>query len=186
MLHGVSVNGQQYLVVMDGTFKYEILRWNGETLMSDVYYDSAGVAGYYSMVLNIGKHYYILCASANNEMLYLLYNRFQNSAVVNTIASAETPQHGIVVADNIATHPLGVKGTQSGYTSGLRTTITVNGTDYTIVRKSNQAAVIYWNNIDRVWTATDININVVDSLISMGSYAVSVSANDNVINKIEI
>lgn len=138
------------------------------------------------MVLNIGKHHYILCPSASNKTLYLLYNRFQNSAVVNTIASADSPQHGIVVADNIATHPLGVKGIQSGYNGGLKTTITVNGTDYTIVKKSNQAVVIYWNNVNRVWTATDINVNVADSLISMGSYAVSVSANDNVINKIEI
>ena len=171
---------------MDETFKYEILRWAGEDLMSDMYYDGAGATGYYGMILKVGKHHYILSASADNKTLYLLYNRFQNSAVVNTITSAESPQHGIVVADNIATHPLGVKGAQSGYNSGLMTTITVNGVDYTIAKNNNQAVVIYWNNIDRVWTTTDINVSVADSLISMGSYAVSVSANSNIINKIEI
>ena len=66
------------------------------------------------------------------------------------------------------------------------TTITVNGVDYTIVKNNDQAVVIYWNNIDRVWTTTNINVSVADSLISMGSYAVSVSANSNIINKIEI
>ena len=66
------------------------------------------------------------------------------------------------------------------------TTITVNGVDYTIAKNNDQAVVIYWNNIDRVWTTTDINVSVADSLISMGSYAVSVSANSNIINKIEI
>ena len=66
------------------------------------------------------------------------------------------------------------------------TTITVNGVDYTIAKNNDQAVVIYWNNVDRVWTTTDINVSVTDSLISMGSYAVSVSANSNIINKIEI
>ena len=66
------------------------------------------------------------------------------------------------------------------------TTITVNGVDYTIAKNNDQAVVIYWNNVDRVWTTTDINVSVTDSLISMGCYAVSVSANSNIINKIEI
>ena len=66
------------------------------------------------------------------------------------------------------------------------TTITVNGVDYTIAKSNDQTVVIYWNNIDRVWTTTNINVSVADSLISMGSYAVSVSANSNIINKIEI
>lgn len=66
------------------------------------------------------------------------------------------------------------------------TTITVNGVDYTIAKSNDQAVVIYWNNVDRVWTTTDINVSVADSLMSMGSYAVSVSANSNIINKIEI
>ena len=66
------------------------------------------------------------------------------------------------------------------------TTITVNGVDYTIAKNNDQAVVIYWNNVNRVWATTDINVSVTDSLISMGSYAVSVSANSNIINKIEI
>ena len=66
------------------------------------------------------------------------------------------------------------------------TTITVNGVDYTIAKNNDQAVVIYWNNINRVWATTNINVSVADSLISMGSYAVSVSANSNIINKIEI
>lgn len=121
---------------MDETFKYEILRWTGEDLISDVYYDVAGATGYYSAVLNIDKHHYILSASADNKTLYLLYNRFQNNAAVNTVASAESPQHGIVVADNIATHPLGIKGEKIGSDSGIMATITVDGIDYTITRSA--------------------------------------------------
>ena len=121
---------------MDETFKYEILRWAGEDLMSDMYYDGVGATGYYGMILKVGKHHYILSASADNKTLYLLYNRFQNSAVINTIASAESPQHGIVVADNIATHLLGIKGEEIGTNSGIMATITVDGIDYTIISSS--------------------------------------------------
>lgn len=118
---------------MDETFKYEILRWTGEALISDMYYDVAGATGYYGMILNVGKHHYILSASADNKTLYLLYNRFQNSSVINTVASAESPQHGIVVADNIATHPLGIKGEKIGTNSDIMATITVDDIDYTII-----------------------------------------------------
>ena len=76
MMHKVSVNGQQYLVVMNETFNYEILQWNGNALVSDVYYDDASATGYCSMILNIGKHHYILGASADNKTLCLLYNSF--------------------------------------------------------------------------------------------------------------